>query len=245
MAIALGPGGSVKPCGPCGPLGPVAPGGPTGPTVTPKFASSWSLLYRRSPEKPRRGGNSPGPDWKRNRWGSHFDRCCRGGHYRQSNPAEGHRRNPAGADALTDGPGDGHRVVCVVDHSVASLANRRSAGSCRHGPPCPCQNRGSPDHRSTEARPVYRHKVSSSNVTFLPAHRLAVSIKSCAQESYVSSLYRVEASPYNRRHTSRLNVTTIAAMTTVAPSKVAKSPLSVARLISAPSPVVEMVCPRK
>ena len=40
-------------------------------------------------------------------------------------------------------------------------------------------------------------------------------------------------------------VTTIALMTIVAPSSIGKSPASVARLMMAPSPVIENVCPRK
>jgi len=48
------------------------------------------------------------------------------------------------------------------------------------------------------------------------------------QPLQLSSLNLVDASPYSRRHTSRLIVTTIDAITTVAASRTRKLPLSVA-----------------
>src|SRR5260370_20868677 len=58
-------------------------------------------------------------------------------------------------------------------------------------------------------------------------------------------LNRPEANLYNRRQSSRLTVTTIEAITIVAASSVGKFPASVARLMTAPNPVVVMVCPWK
>ena len=61
-------------------------------------------------------------------------------------------------------------------------------------------------------------------------------------EDYVnSSLNLVEAKVYSRLQMSRFTVTTIALMTTVAPRSTGKFPASVARLITAPSPVIEKV----
>lgn len=62
--------------------------------------------------------------------------------------------------------------------------------------------------------------------------------------SQVSSRNLVEASAYKRRQTRRFTVTTIAAISTVAPSSRRKLPLSVAWLITAPRPTAENVCPR-
>ena len=56
-----------------------------------------------------------------------------------------------------------------------------------------------------------------------------------------SSLYLVEAKMYSRLQIRRFMVTTIALMTTVAPRSTGKFPASVARLITAPSPVIENV----
>src|ERR1039458_5542213 len=58
-------------------------------------------------------------------------------------------------------------------------------------------------------------------------------------ENYVSSLKRVDASPYILRQNSRFTVTTSAAITTVAPNSMATLLLSVARLMMAPRPMVE------
>ena len=58
-------------------------------------------------------------------------------------------------------------------------------------------------------------------------------------------LNRPDANAYNRRQSSRLTVTTIEAITIVAASSVGKFPVSVARLITAPNPVVVKVCPWK
>jgi len=55
-------------------------------------------------------------------------------------------------------------------------------------------------------------------------------------------LNRPDANVYNRRHRSRLTVTTIDAMTIVAASSAGKFAVSVARLMTAPNPVVVMVC---
>ena len=60
-----------------------------------------------------------------------------------------------------------------------------------------------------------------------------------------SSLNRLEARAYSRRHSRRLMVTTMQAITSVAASSTRKFPLSVAWLITAPRPIVDMVCPRK
>src|SRR5271169_2395151 len=57
----------------------------------------------------------------------------------------------------------------------------------------------------------------------------------------LSSLNLVAASAYKGRQSRRLMVTTITAITTVAASSTRKLPLSVAWLITAPSPVVEKV----
>lgn len=63
-----------------------------------------------------------------------------------------------------------------------------------------------------------------------------------AQASHVnSSLNLVDAKVYSRLQIRRFMVTTIALMTTVAPSSTGKFPASVARLITAPSPVIEKV----
>lgn len=61
----------------------------------------------------------------------------------------------------------------------------------------------------------------------------------------VSSEYRVAASAYRRRHNRRFIVTTSAAITRVADSSSRKLPLSVAELITAPSPTVERTLPLK
>ena len=61
----------------------------------------------------------------------------------------------------------------------------------------------------------------------------------------VSSLNFVDARPYSRRQTRRFRVTTIAAMQMVAASSTRKFPVSVAWLITAPSPTVDNVCPLK
>src|ERR1035438_10522344 len=58
-------------------------------------------------------------------------------------------------------------------------------------------------------------------------------------------LNRPDANVYNRRQRSRFTVTTIDAMTIVAASRAGKFPVSVARLMTAPSPMVVMVCPWK
>src|ERR1039458_2162027 len=58
-------------------------------------------------------------------------------------------------------------------------------------------------------------------------------------------LNRPDANVYNRRQSSRFTVTTIDAMTIVAASRAGKFPVSVARLMTAPNPVVVMVCPWK
>ena len=60
-----------------------------------------------------------------------------------------------------------------------------------------------------------------------------------------SSLYFVDARAYSRFHRRRFMVTTIAAITTVAPIRTGKLPVSVAWLMIAPNPIVEKVCPRK
>jgi hypothetical protein len=61
-------------------------------------------------------------------------------------------------------------------------------------------------------------------------------------DGYVnSSLYLVDAGAYRRRQTRRFTVTTIALITIVAPRRTWKFPASVARLITAPSPVIEYV----
>src|ERR1700683_2231858 len=62
---------------------------------------------------------------------------------------------------------------------------------------------------------------------------------------HASSRYFVAANAYIFRHNSRFIVTTIAAITTVAPARTGKFPPSVARLITAPSPVVGIVWPGK
>ena len=59
----------------------------------------------------------------------------------------------------------------------------------------------------------------------------------------VSSLNFVDARPYSRRQTRRFRVTTIAAMQMVAASSTRKFPVSVAWLITAPSPTVDSVFP--
>ena len=56
-----------------------------------------------------------------------------------------------------------------------------------------------------------------------------------------SSLNLVAAKLYSRLQMKRLIVTTMALMTTVAPKSTGKFPASVARLITAPSPVIEKV----
>jgi len=62
------------------------------------------------------------------------------------------------------------------------------------------------------------------------------------RKSYVnSSLNLVELTLYSRFHNKRFTVITIALMTNVAPSSTGKFPASVARLITAPSPVIENV----
>ena len=53
---------------------------------------------------------------------------------------------------------------------------------------------------------------------------------------YVSSLKRVEASRYSRRHTSRLIITTITAIISVEASSRSKRPASLAALIVLPNP---------
>ena len=61
-------------------------------------------------------------------------------------------------------------------------------------------------------------------------------MRSTLSRHHPSSLYRVDASPYILRQNKRLTVTTVAAITTVAPNSTAKLPASVARLITAPKP---------
>src|SRR5581483_9587211 len=73
--------------------------------------------------------------------------------------------------------------------------------------------------------------------------RLFVPFGALQAGSYASNLNRVSARRYIGRHTMRLTVTTIAAMRIVAASSKGKFPASVAWLIVAPSPMVEIVSP--
>ena len=56
-------------------------------------------------------------------------------------------------------------------------------------------------------------------------------------------LNRPEANAYNRRQSNLLTVTTIEAMTIVPASSTGKLPVSVARLMIEPSPIVVIVWP--